>query len=251
MAELEGRVCAVTGGARGLGAAIARRFAAEGAHVVIGDVRVALAEETASSIGGHVRALALDVRDWESVEAFFADIAEESGRLDVAVNSAGVNEIHPSLELTGSVWNEILAVNLSGVFGCAQAAARRMGESGGSIINIASAAGVLPLAGRAPYCASKAGVIALTRVLGAEWAARGIRVNAIGPGWVGTDLVRDAIATGRLSEDAIRSRTPADRLGTPEEIAEVALFLATDRSSFFTGSSLLPDGGYTATGIRP
>lgn len=251
MNGLEGRVCAVTGGARGLGEAIARRFAEAGANVVIGDRRYALAREVAESIGAGCRALDLDVRDWESVRAFYADIDEHEGLVDVSVNNAGVNEIHSSLEMTEEVWNEIISVNLSGVFICSQEAGRRMVGRGGSIINMASAAGVLPLSGRAPYSSAKAGVIALTKVLGAEWASEGVRVNAIGPGWIETDLVKEAIATGRLSEEAITGRTPTNRLGTPAEIAEVALFLASENSSLFTGSTLVPDGGYTATGIRP
>lgn len=251
MNRLDGVICAVTGGARGLGFAIAERFANEGAQVVIGDKRIDLARQAASGLGNSVTAVELDVRDWDSVRRFFQSIEADLGGLDVCVNNAGVNEIHTSLEMTEAVWNEIVSVNLSGVFACAQEAARRMTDRGGSIINIASAAGVLPLAGRAPYCASKAGVIALTRVLGAEWAEAGIRVNAIAPGWVATDLVSEAIATGKLSEEAITSRTPVNRLGRPEEIASTALFLATDESSIFTGSTLLADGGFTATGIRP
>lgn len=251
MNRLKGKICAITGGARGLGLAIADRFAEEGAQVVIGDKRIQMAQQAASGLGNGVFALELDVRDWGSVHRFFQEIDSRLGGLDVSVNNAGVNEIHSSLEMTEDVWNEIVNVNLSGVFACAQEAARRMTGSGGSIINIASAAGVLPLAGRAPYSASKAGVIALTRVLGAEWAALGIRVNAIAPGWVATDLVTEAIATGRLSEEAIVSRTPTNRLGRPEEIAATALFLATGESSLLTGTTVLADGGYTATGIRP
>lgn len=251
MSELEGKVCAVTGGARGLGRAIAERFVEAGAQVVIGDKRYEMARDAADAIGDGARAVNLDVRNWASVRGFFESIDQTEGALDVAVNNAGVNEIHTSLEMTEEVWNEIISVNLSGVFSCSQEAGRRMIGTGGSIINMASAAGVLPLAGRAPYCAAKAGVIALTKVLGAEWAQHGVRVNAIGPGWIATDLVREAIATGKLSEEAITGRTPMNRLGTPAEIAEVALFLATENSSFFTGSILVPDGGYTASGIRP
>jgi NAD(P)-dependent dehydrogenase (short-subunit alcohol dehydrogenase family) len=144
-------------------------------------------------------------------------------------------------------WRDVLDVNLSGVFCCAQAAAQQMPQ-GGAIVNIASAAGVLGLPGRAPYCAAKAGVISLTRVLASEWADQGIRVNAIGPGWVKTDLVRQAIDDGHLSEDDIRRRTPLDRLATPSEVAAVALFLATPSSSYVTGQTIFPDGGFTAYG---
>lgn len=248
---LAGKVCAVTGGARGIGLAIARRFAAEGATVVLGDHRPGAGDEAAAALGATASALPLDVRDWSSVEAFYAGVIETAGRLDISVHNAGVNQIADSIDMTEQIWTEIVSTNLSGVFACCLHAARVMGDDGGAIINMASSAGVLPTLGRTPYVSAKAGVIAMTKALGAEWAPRKIRVNGIGPGWVATDLVAGAIAEGRLSEDAIRQRVPMDRLGTPEEIAELALFLADEsRSSFFTGSTLYPDGGYLATGIR-
>lgn len=249
---LAGKVCAITGGARGIGYAIAAKFVDEGAVVIIGDYRTGAGPEAAATLGTSARSLPLDVRDWKSVAAFYAGVIEAEGRLDVSVNNAGVNKIADSIEMTEQVWDEIVSTNLTGVFACSMYAARAMADHGGAIINMASSAGVLPTLGRTPYVASKAGVIALTKALGAEWASSNIRVNGIGPGWVATDLVTGAIADGRLSEDAIRARVPMDRLGRPEEIAELALFLADEkRSSFFTGSTLCPDGGYLATGIRP
>ena len=252
MAELGGKVAVVTGGASGIGRGIAERFVSEGAIVVIADLRREIAIETASQIGGTVRAEGLDVRDWQAVEAFYAGVVASEGRVDIVVNSAGYNEIDPSLTMRQEAWTKIIDINLSGLFASCMFAARHMEKSGGgNIINIASAAAILPVVGRAPYTASKAAVVGLTRVLAAEWISLGIRVNAIGPGWVMTDLVKDAISSGRLSEEQIRKRVPMDRLDHPNEIAEVALFLATDRSSFFAGAHLVPDGGYTATGIRP
>lgn len=248
---LAGKVCAITGGARGIGFAIAAKFVSEGAQVVIGDLRHDAGKEAAEKLGDASRALRLDVRDWSSVAAFYQDIASTEGGLDVSVHAAGINQIADSLSMPEDVWNEIISTNLSGVFACTMYAAQTMQGNGGSIINISSAAGILPTLGRAPYVASKAGVIGLTKTLGAEWASSNIRVNGIGPGWVATDLVAESIAQGRLSEEAIRARVPMDRLGRPEEIAETALFLADEqRSSFFTGSTLCPDGGYLATGIR-
>jgi NAD(P)-dependent dehydrogenase (short-subunit alcohol dehydrogenase family) len=249
---LANRVAVVTGGASGIGRSIAERFAGEGARVVLADIRGEVAAEAAAGIGSAARSVAVDVRDWDAVEALYQSVVDDDGHVDVSVHCAGFNDIDPSLTMRKDVWDKIIDINLSGLFACSMHAARVMEKSGGgSIINIASAAAVLPLVGRAPYSASKAAVVGLTRVLAAEWASLGIRVNAIGPGWVMTDLVRDAIAKGRLSEEAIRKRVPMDRLGTTAEVAEVALFLATERSSFFTGAHLVPDGGYTATGIRP
>jgi NAD(P)-dependent dehydrogenase (short-subunit alcohol dehydrogenase family) len=250
MSDLSGKVAVVTGGARGIGRAIAELFVRSGATVVIGDIRSELGTETAKALSslGPITAAPLDVRDWSGVSAFFEQVLSTYGQLDVCVNNAGVQAIAASLEMTERDWNEVMAVNLSGVFVCAREAGRVMGKRGGSIINMSSAAGVLALPGRAPYCSTKAGVSSLTRVLAVEWTSLRIRVNAIGPGWVETDLVRDAIQAGKLSADDIRRRTPLDRLARPEEIAQVALFLASDRSSYITGQTIYPDGGFTSYG---
>jgi NAD(P)-dependent dehydrogenase (short-subunit alcohol dehydrogenase family) len=250
MSDLNGKVAVVTGGARGIGRAIAELFVRSGATVVIGDLRAELAAETAKTLSslGTVTASPLDVRDWSGVSAFFGQIRSTYGQLDVCVNNAGVQAIASSLDMTERDWNEVLSVNLSGVFVCAREAGRVMGKRGGSIISMSSAAGVLALPGRAPYCSTKAGVSSLTRVLAIEWASLGIRVNAIGPGWVETDLVRAAIDAGNLSAEDIRRRTPLDRLARPDEVAQVALFLASDRSSYITGQTIYPDGGFTSYG---
>jgi NAD(P)-dependent dehydrogenase (short-subunit alcohol dehydrogenase family) len=249
--DLDGRVAVVTGGARGIGRAISTRFLEHGATVVIADRDIAGAEATASELAalGPVQATALDVTDWDAVDQAMADVRTIHGRLDICVNNAGVQAIASSLEMTREAWDHVVSVNLTGVFICAQAAGRRMVEAGrGSIINMASAAAVLAIPGRAPYCATKAGVIALTKVLAVEWAPSGVRVNALGPGWVQTDLVRAAIDEGRLSEEDIARRTPLGRLAEPGEIADAALFLASDRSTYFTGQTLFPDGGFTSYG---
>lgn len=248
--ELEGKTAIVTGGARGIGRAIAERFVQAGARVVLADIRDELAADTASELSslGAVESHRLDVRDWAAVHDLFGDVAARHG-LDICVTSAGIQEAGPSLDMEEYRWRDVLDVNLSGLFVCCQAAGRHMVKRGsGSIVNIASAAGVLGLPGRAPYCAAKAAVSSLTRVLATEWAETGVRVNAIGPGWVMTDLVREAVELGRLQTDAVMRRTPMKRLGEPREIAEVALFLASDSSSYVTGQTILPDGGFTASG---
>lgn len=249
--ELDDQVAVITGGARGIGRAIAARFLYAGATVVIADVRRELAEETASELRerGACTSRAVDVRDWAAVHELFRSVAADLGRIDICVTSAGIQEAGPSLEMEEARWKDVLEVNLGGVFVCCQAAGRHMVERGrGSIVNLSSAAGVLGLPGRAPYCAAKAGVSSLTRVLATEWAEAGVRVNAIGPGWVMTDLVGDAIAIGRLDEEEIKRKTPLRRLASADEIANVALFLASDASSYITGQTIYPDGGFTSSG---
>jgi NAD(P)-dependent dehydrogenase (short-subunit alcohol dehydrogenase family) len=249
--DLDGRVAVVTGGARGIGRAIARRFLESGATVIVADVDGGGAATTATELGalGPVEPAQLDVTDWSAVDRTMSDIVARHGRLDVCVNNAGVQAIAASLEMTSEDWERVVRVNLTGVFACAQAAGRRMVAQGaGSIVNMASAAGVLAIPGRAPYCSTKAAVIALTKVLAVEWAEHGVRVNAIGPGWVQTDLVQAAIDAGRLSVPDIARRTPLGRLARPEEVAETALFLASDRSSYYTGQTLFMDGGFTSFG---
>lgn len=249
--ELAGRVAVVTGGARGIGLAIAKAFLREGASVVLADFRLDVAEQSADGLStlGRVEARELDVRNWAGMRAVFDSIAADFGRLDIDVNSAGIQSAAPSLEMTEEAWRAVIDTNLSGVFACAQAAGVHMtAQSSGSIVNIASVAGVRGLPGRVPYGASKAGISAVTRVLGSEWARYGVRVNAIGPGWVETALVREAVDAGRLDEERILARIPQHRLGLPEEIAELAVFLASDRSLYFTGQTLYPDGGYLAYG---
>jgi NAD(P)-dependent dehydrogenase (short-subunit alcohol dehydrogenase family) len=250
--ELDGRIAVVTGGARGIGRAISARFLEHGATVVIADRDLPGAVATVSELTslGPVSAVELDVTDWGDVDRVMSEVVSGHGRIDICVNNAGVQAIASSLEMTQEAWDHVVGVNLTGVFICAQAAGRRMiaDGRGGTIINMASAAGVLAIPGRAPYCATKAGVIALTKVLAVEWATEGVRVNALGPGWVQTDLVRAAIEAGRLSEEDIARRTPLGRLARPDEIADAALFLASDRSTYFTGQTLFPDGGFTSYG---
>jgi NAD(P)-dependent dehydrogenase (short-subunit alcohol dehydrogenase family) len=168
----------------------------------------------------------------------------------VLVNNAGIAANAPSLELGVDQWRRAVDVNLTGTFVCAQAAGRLMTrQRRGTIVNIASMFGVAAAADRAAYCATKAGVVALTKVLAVEWADRGVRVNGIGPGYIGTELVAALVAQSRLDIEAVRRRTPIGRLGTAEDVANLVLFLASDVSRNITGQVVVSDGGWTADGF--
>jgi glucose 1-dehydrogenase len=254
--RLAGRVAVVTGGTSGLGRAIALAFAREGAAVTIGDVRERPADgapstaEAIRSVGGRAAYEATDVTSRVAVEALVLRAVTEFGALDVMVNSAGVlSVLTPALDKTEAEWARVIGVDLTGVwFGC-QAALRELirQDRGGRIINISSRLalqGVAP--GRADYCAAKGGVSSLTRQLAVEAGPHGITVNAICPGFIVTNATRELAAAGKLEE--VRRRTPYRRLGTPEDVAGCAVFLASPESEFITGQNLVVDGGASIAG---
>ena len=245
---MDGRVAVVTGAGRGLGAAIAGELAARGAVVVVADVDRDLADTTAAGLPG-ASAVAADVTDPSAVNALFDEVARARGRVDVLVNNAGVGAVAPSEELSPEVWSRTLAVNLTGTFHCAQAAARHMLPAGrGVIVNIASLFGATGMPMRAAYAASKHAVVGLTKVLATEWAGRGIRVVAVEPAYVRTALDdADQVAGGYTTAD-IERRTPMGRYAEPAEIARVVAFLASDDASYVTGSAIAVDGGWLAYG---
>lgn len=243
--SLSGQIAAVTGGASGIGAAIAAAYLAQGAQVAILDRDQDAARERATSLGSGAHALVCDVTDAGSVTAAAAGVLDELGPVDVLVNCAGVIHLAPAEDLTPAAWDATMNVNLRGTFLMSQAVGRNMLERGrGKIINIASQAATIGLEQHAAYCASKAAILGLTRVLAIEWAGRGVTVNAISPTVVLTDLGRKAWAgpTG----DAMRALIPTGRFALPEEVAALAVFLASGSSDMINGADILVDGGFTA-----
>jgi 2-dehydro-3-deoxy-D-gluconate 5-dehydrogenase len=250
--RLDGQVALITGAAGGLGSAIARAFGAAGADLALGELpgRLEEARDLAAAVaaehGRRAVAVPLDVTDLPGIERAVAEAEGALGGLDVLVANAGVNIPRAALDVTEADWDRVLDIDLKGVFFSCQAAGRRMVAQGrGSIVTIASQNGVIGYPYRAAYCAAKAGVVNLTRVLALEWAARGVRVNAVGPTFVETSLTQVTLADPALRAD-ILGRIPLGRLGTPEEVASAVLFLASPAAALITGTCLLADGGWTA-----
>jgi len=240
--SLSGKVALVTGGASGIGAAIATAYARKGASVAVVDLDEAAATRLADDLGG--RAFVCDVADPGSVERTVAAVVAAFGRIDILVNSAGIVALAPAEDLSVSDWQRTLAVNLTGTFLMAQAAGRHMLAAGhGTIVNLASQAGSVALDQHAAYCTSKFGVIGLTKVLASEWAGRGVTVNTISPTVVLTDLGRKAW-DGPKGE-ALKKLIPVGRFAYPEEIAAAAVYLASAEAAMVNGADLVVDGGYT------
>jgi NAD(P)-dependent dehydrogenase (short-subunit alcohol dehydrogenase family) len=251
---LESKVGLITGAASGIGRATSLLFAEEGAKLVLADVDDRGSEETARLVGqrgGEAFDVHCDVTDSVQVEALIAAAVERFGRLDFAFNNAGIGGASAHLaEYEEEAWNRVLAVNLTGVFLCMQSELRQMvTQSAGAIVNTASVVGVIGYPYLAAYNAAKHGVIGLTRTAALEYAARGIRVNAVCPGWTETPMVMDegpAPASTPEVYAALSGMVPMRRLGVPVEIAQAVAWLCSDAASFVTGHPLLVDGGVTA-----
>lgn len=250
--KLKNKIALVTGASKGIGKAIALQFSLEGAAVALASRNIqslTSVSEEINQIGGHSIVIPLDVSDPESIQQGIDKTVAHYGRLDIMVNNAGISMTVPSLEMTPEQWRLAVETNLSGVFFGCQAAARQMiKQNKGCIVNISSIFSKNAAPMRAPYCASKAGVDMLTQVLAAEWARYNIRVNAIAPGYVYTDLVKELIEKEVFDTKALKKRTPQNRLGEVDDIANAALFVSCDKSDFMTGSILVVDGGWSAYG---
>lgn len=249
--RLAGKTAVVTGSTRGIGLAIARAFIREGARVVVNSRSADDCEAVASGLGPSALALAADLSRSDDVRRLAREAdAALGGAPDVLVNNAGQPRVAPSEELSEADYRATLDLNLNGYFVLSQELARGMLARGtGTIINISSIFGLVAVPQRLAYCVSKAALNMMTKVMAIEWAARGVRVNAIAPGYVQTEFIGGLIARGVLDPSTLARRTPMGRLGSSDEIAEAALFLATPGSSFITGEILTVDGGWSSYGF--
>ncbi len=245
MSKLTGKTAIITGGSRGIGAEIARKFAAEGAKVVVNysgsqEKAEAVVAEIESN-GGTAIAVKANVSEADSVKAMIDETMKTFGSVDILVNNAGITRDNLMMRMKDDEWDDVININLKGVFICTKAVTRQMmKQRSGRIVNIASIVGVMGNAGQANYVASKAGVIGLTKTTARELASRGITANAVAPGFITTDM------TDQLNEDVQKTmmgQIPLGRFGAPEDVAKAALFLASDDASYMTGQTLHLDGG--------
>ena len=239
------RVVLVTGASQGIGAACARRFAREGAHVVLADLDADKGQALAAELGG--RFVRADVGDATEVGALVQAVMLAHGRIDVLVNNAGIFRAAEFLDITEADWDAVLRVNLKGSFLVGQAVAREMVKAGrGAIVNMSSVNATLTIPTIASYNASKGAINQLTRVMALALADKGVRVNAVAPGTIATELAAKAVLTSEDARARILSRTPMKRLGEPEEVADVVAYLASDAASYVTGEIVMADGGRLA-----
>ena len=249
--DLTDRVAVVTGAGRGIGLEICRALGEAGARIVVADIDSATREAAATELragGADATAMAVDVTDTASVNALAEAVMSKFGRVDILVNNAGVSRLTDALDMTDDEWRWVMEVNANAVFWCARAFGKHMVAAGrGSIVNLGSMSGLIINRPQfaAHYMASKAACHHITKALAVEWAAKGVRVNAIAPGYIGTEMTMQLKSMPEVYAKNVEM-TPMGRFGEPREIASTALFLASDASSYFTGSILSVDGGYTA-----
>jgi 2-dehydro-3-deoxy-D-gluconate 5-dehydrogenase len=249
MFDLTGRVAIVTGGNGGIGLGMARGLAAAGASVVVAARNAEKAEAAVAALGGKSTFIALDVADESSCRATIGETADRFGRLDILVNNAGTSIRKPPETYTAAEWHAVLDTNLTGAFLCSQAAHPVMKHGGGGkIVSIGSMFSLFGSAYAAPYAASKGALVQLTKSLAAAWAEDNIQVNAVLPGWIDTELTRDARQQVAGLHERVLARTPAGRWGVPDDLAGIAIFLASPASDFITGAVIPVDGGFSAMG---
>ena len=242
--KLTGKVALVTGAAQGIGRAIALLLARNGADIVVSDINLEKAEETAKEIrviGPMATAVKVDVSNLSDVERMVEAVIEKLAKIDILVNNAGITRDKLVLRMTEEDWDAVLGVNLKGTFNCTKTVIRHMAKQrSGRIVNIASVVGEMGNAGQANYSASKAGVIGLTKTIAREYAQRGINVNAIAPGYIETPMT-DALP--EKAKEELKKLIPMERLGKPEDVADAVLFLVCEESSYITGQVLNVNGG--------
>ena len=249
--RLDGKVALITGAAGGIGKAVAEAYAESGADCILCELPQKMADldpvcEVVGGCGRKVMSLPLQVRDMESINTLVEAAIGEMGRIDILVNSAGVNRAIDAFDVTEEDWDFILDINLKGLFFLSQRVGREMKErDGGKIINMASIMGMVGYYQRAPYCSSKAGIVNLTKVLAIEWAPHKINVNAIGPTFLVTPLTQAYFDDDEKRAEMAR-RQPIQRPGQPEDVTGAAVFLASEAADLITGQTLMVDGGWTA-----
>lgn len=241
-------IALITGGADGIGWATAQKFAEMGYVVAIADINLERAKERAKTLGSQHIALQVDVANEVAILSCVDALKAQLGRCDVLINCAGIPDVMgPSLDQSMDDFKRIMDINLNGTFMMTRTVARLMIEQGGgAVVNLSSIAGLGGLPRRNAYGAAKAGIVALTRSLGCEWAGAGVRVNAIAPGYVKTPLIEKLAASGRVDLEKIKRRVPMGKLADPDDIAEAIYFLASPGARYITGTVLSVDGGWTA-----
>ena len=251
MADLTGKVAVVTGAAQGIGAGSAEAFLARGCDVLLTDINADVVSERTKALQENfpqrkVLSYRLDVRDQGACFGMAEYAREKLGYIDIIVNSAGIISPCASLEVTQEDWMNLISINLSGVFYCCQAAARVMRGKGGVIINLSSIASKAAWPGRTSYAAAKAGITAITESLAVEWASLGIRVNAVAPAWVNTEILRQGVELGVIAVDNLNRAIPLGRVAGVDDVSDAIVFLASDAARYITGQVIFVDGGYLA-----
>jgi len=247
--RLGGKVAIITGAGRGIGLAIAQSFAQEGAQLTLCGRQESTLKQASQLIDGEPLLMSCDVRDPGQVAAVVDATMARYGRLDILVANAGVGSVVPTEDMSLEEWHRVVDTNLTGAFLTAQAAGRAMLRQGsGSIILLASLTSYIGLPSRTAYGASKSGVLGLARALAVEWGPRGVRVNALAPGFIRTDLQDDLVRRGVFPRERVAARTPLKRMGAVEDVAAAAVYMAGDEASFMNGATLTVDGGWLANG---